>query len=514
MNLKKYKYAGLAIELTRKCNRKCSHCSNGEPQDLTITEEIIDRIIDEAADCYRVFITGGESTLCLDKLSYLVNRIIDSDWTTEEFQLTTNGSVVCEELIALLDKFCQSRENRYARLRISTDEFHDKTESDIAIQRYQRYAMRNSNIVIEPVQDIRTLFLSGRAKDMADANDDILKNYFLSYEASCSHRIRIKKDVVSCLLLINANGNVCVHEQASFETLDRLSFGNILHSPLSEAIEKHNNDCLTTCTDCEYLQCLGAMSEYYGKGTPPLDGFTTKTNSTPANASFAALGKISEKITERTISLRYLARSVFPYICAADIISAIPTREDIGMYAMKSFIARNPQIDTISDEDIRNYLEPVFQEHYFEAARQYKSDGDNFLFALRVSNYKALAALRKYDGDLEPRELFGNDADKMNCEVFQHLRELNQLYSDGKREPNNQICIPCAEDSSENVLKQVEKAKLQSEREQSEIRCLNCGKVMIYKGRPIHCKVEKNGTLIRCDYCGAAHDVLNRKKKG
>lgn len=39
----------ICFEITRKCNMTCRHCMRGEPQDRTITEEVIDRFLDNIA---------------------------------------------------------------------------------------------------------------------------------------------------------------------------------------------------------------------------------------------------------------------------------------------------------------------------------------------------------------------------------------------------------------------------------------------------------------------------------
>lgn len=41
----KYILNNIAIEVTRKCNAKCSHCMRGESQNIDTTKEIIDSIL-------------------------------------------------------------------------------------------------------------------------------------------------------------------------------------------------------------------------------------------------------------------------------------------------------------------------------------------------------------------------------------------------------------------------------------------------------------------------------------
>lgn len=61
--MKKYIFAGLVIELTRRCNMRCKHCGRGEAQNITITKEIIDRIFENVQDCLSLYVSGGEPLL-------------------------------------------------------------------------------------------------------------------------------------------------------------------------------------------------------------------------------------------------------------------------------------------------------------------------------------------------------------------------------------------------------------------------------------------------------------------
>lgn len=211
------------------------------------------------------------------------------------------------------------------------------------------------------------------------------------------------------------------------------------------------------------------------------------------------------EFVKRTVQLRKLAKTTFPLVCAADIIKAIPTDIRLGLQVKNTFIPKNPQIETITDDDIREYLPVNLQKYYFSAVQKWESGelGD-FLCALKTINFKALAALRKFDGDLEPRELFGTHDDKLNCDAFKYLKELNQLYAEGKRRPDNSVCLPCDADRQEHDEKILN--QLLQELEQEMIRCPNCCKVIRRKGRNIHCR-EVNGKVLVCDYCGWSQKI-------
>lgn len=501
--MKKLKFDGLAIELTRKCNLQCVHCSNGDAQDLTITEEIIDRIFEDVADCGKICIVGGETMLALDKLEYLIDKIISSEWTTAEIQFTTNGTIICDEAISLFDRFCNSRADRYALLRVSSDQFHDKKTADAALQHYTRVAKCNPNILVEPTGDISTLIVAGRGENLIQTQPDRCRDLMFVADSGIDRRLRVKKDTVSCMVTIHANGNVGTFSQTSYDVYDRLAYGNILKSSMTELIEQHNANCLTTCADCDYLVVFGGF-DYFELGYLPLQRMGMSGDIID-NASWVAQTIIIREFVKRTVQLRELAKTTFPLVCAADIIKALPTDIRLGRQVKSTFIPKNPQIDTITDDDIRKYLPKNLQECYFSAVQKREAgELEGFLCTLKTMNFKALAALRKYDGDLEPRELFGTEEDKLNCEAFKHLRELNKLYEEGKRTPDNSVCFPCEEDKHEHDEKI--KHQIIHELEQEMIRCPNCTKVIRSKGRNIHCR-EVNGKVLVCDYCGCARKL-------
>lgn len=58
---KKYSLHALSIEVTRRCNKNCLHCMKGDAQNVTITEAIIDRVIEDIPDVTRLVLAGGEA---------------------------------------------------------------------------------------------------------------------------------------------------------------------------------------------------------------------------------------------------------------------------------------------------------------------------------------------------------------------------------------------------------------------------------------------------------------------
>ena len=69
----------LAIEMTRRCNLKCTFCAKGEPQDLDISKSIIDKTLDEMQGVFinSLRVSGGEPLLVPELIEYLLDKIIE-----------------------------------------------------------------------------------------------------------------------------------------------------------------------------------------------------------------------------------------------------------------------------------------------------------------------------------------------------------------------------------------------------------------------------------------------------
>lgn len=156
-----YKYDSIWLELTRRCNLRCAHCSCGEPQYVDITTEIIDRVFSGVKDCRHIALIGGEPLLCLDMAEYIIDKIGKCQWTTQVFELTTNGTIEDTRIIKLLSRFCELRPGNHAVLRVSTDEFHDIAVSAKGLTYYWELCQNLPNITILPADKLAGIHLQG-----------------------------------------------------------------------------------------------------------------------------------------------------------------------------------------------------------------------------------------------------------------------------------------------------------------------------------------------------------------
>lgn len=326
--MKKYSFSALNIEITRRCNKKCPHCMRGNAQNITMSEKIIDRIFCDIQDAEWIILGNGEPLLELERIEYIINKIIESKWTTRVVELTTNGSILDSRLIDALGLFCSAKTGSVAIIRISNDQFHEATSYQQAYLYYTQLAnAMNARIrecsdkggiyvkyVLKDPSEPIDLLYEGKAVDYIDnGNSQYQHGKNVRYPCHYKHRIKVCGDSIPCKLSILANGNVGFDESQSYDNYDALSIGNILSKSMTEIIEDHNENCMLLCSEIDILRVA-----QYGKNTPVPPG---------ALPYLQFYGIICSKIIE----LRYKAKELFPYIPSQEIIKELPFPDSFEM---------------------------------------------------------------------------------------------------------------------------------------------------------------------------------------
>ena len=212
---KKYSLHYLSVEITRRCNKNCLHCVKGDAQNVTITEEIIDRVIADIPDVTRLALAGGEALLELDKIAYLLDRIANSPWNVKLIEITTNGTICDKRIVDIFEAFCAKKTECVAAIRISNDSFHDATEYEQAYAFY-RPLVDAANTRLKPQYPFAGLHLcysciegmpfnliyQGRAVDYIDSGKSQYQHGVnVQYRIGDKHRIKILDDIIPCSIV-------------------------------------------------------------------------------------------------------------------------------------------------------------------------------------------------------------------------------------------------------------------------------------------------------------------------
>lgn len=450
--MNKYKFDEFFVEITKRCNLKCLHCMNGEAQDATITYEIIDKIFENAADCKNIVFGGGETLLKIEMIEYFMAKLLQSNWTTETVQLTTNGSIMDSKIIDMLNAFCAKDSNRIALLRISADQFHD---ANISKKAYNYYCglPKNERVRVELKTTLNSIKYTGRAVNYITNNpttkiDDVIGVYMPHIE---KHRIRVDDNTVACSLHITSNGDVSFSEEIAYEDIDRLAIGNILTEAIEKMIERNNNECLLSCCDLKNMQTIkqyiSNINDLY------IDAFV---------GSSRIEYRIGNYIYDSIYKLRKEAHKLFPYVPTQDIITTLPMPKDY-MFDVKKEIddvyACLPLSFRMMDERSRVRWLAKTDFNLYSIFLNTKNSDDGVVKNLIVfALYQHPILLFLPFGGFNLNTQIGNVLKKINsltrfyrlvtsnfADLPEHqtLSELNEKYKSGELTYSNDKVLPC-----------------------------------------------------------------------
>lgn len=252
-----YKYDEVSIEVTRKCNNRCEFCMRGEPQNITIDNRYIDKFFYDIEDVETIFLTGGEPFLEPSKIEYIVDSIINKKFKIKFFSIVTNGTILDENVVHILEKLILNSPDTNIFIIISDNpEFYDIKQSKKALEFYRKFIEKNNiiNIFVSLKDDDgKTVVYSGKGKKYVDN----FRNKFYPYgrikvkQPEIKHRLKIQNNKVHCKINLNALGEVGLFNDCSYLDHNNLLFGNLDDYSLTELIDKHNNNCTKLCKECE-----------------------------------------------------------------------------------------------------------------------------------------------------------------------------------------------------------------------------------------------------------------------
>lgn len=297
----------MMFEITRRCNLCCAHCFRGDPQNVDISEEIIDKALDQISSCLSFDVTGGEPFLVPDKLEYLVDGIIKRKMRFTSFSLVVNGTILDERAqrsVAAINKLATylyediypqawasvgkefdfekevPEEDLRISISVSVDEFHHNNP-DEAVAYYK--SLTNKYVEVKRQDEWKRTDDDGNTRTQAEIRNDAVEahetwvdnegrakdNHFGYRINTCDfcniacHKVEFgENNRIKCNVQICANGNVTFGEQLSFESIDKFSMGNILEEPLSCIIWKNTFNQPLQCVEVNQLLNIKTKLEH------------------------------------------------------------------------------------------------------------------------------------------------------------------------------------------------------------------------------------------------------------
>ncbi len=428
----------------------------GDAQNLTITQDIVDRVFDNVNDCYYISLVGGEVLLEYSMVEYLFEKLIKYNWNVKHIQITTNGAILDKRFIDLFDNYCTVSDCQEILFRISNDMFHDKEKSEKAYQFYNSIP-KSKKIKIEFTNGIKSFKAIGKGKNLIENNPQYSQYFeYVNYNPSVmKNRIKINNDAVFCEMRISSNGNIAVQDDATYEWYDNeLCIGNILNNSLCDLIEKHNSKCLYTCSDTKNINYLNNVEN--------IDFYKQYISKTNFNEYIKML--IVKKIFKKILEAREKAQCSFQFITPQEIILNLKTPKDwlfdvnpeietIYTYFLKQHNYNYNEIEQIYKEKVDNNIVNLVYDYVDINSAEDIEIGKKYLCVLCILNNpeivdpyirRQIIKETRFFNIVTNRALnAGADYQLYLTPEFNKMRQINNLAKVGQIHLNNDKIMPC-----------------------------------------------------------------------
>lgn len=233
----------LVIEVTRKCNLQCAHCLRGPAQRMTMSREVLHKVLSNLSYISSVTFTGGEPSLAPEVIEDFLQDVRMRGIEVGYFYVVSNGQPhnrYKRFLRALSDLYEWCAEKDACCLEVSQDQFHpgldwrSKRQFENEWGEYLPffYPKHRTGFIPEPINEGNAV-KTGVGRQAPDPQ----KPWTVREDS-------IEEET----LYISANGNVTSCCDMAFKRIDTEHKGNILKTSLQEIIESF---CLKDSTEEE-----------------------------------------------------------------------------------------------------------------------------------------------------------------------------------------------------------------------------------------------------------------------
>ena len=257
----KYIIHHLAIETTRRCNLKCSHCMRGECQNIDISKEIIDMILnnEEIEMIEHICFSGGEPTLNPNVIIYAIDKIIEENINVQDIAMVTNGQIFNLELVEAFNRFnsyvnekrirsiterysgsesletlIRNNTDRHARITFSTDKYHHPIPDEV--RKMYRRASKGLSITETDVKD-EDIYKTGFAKEGKEFDYALLP---LKYYKEGEHYY-----MLDCFY-VTSTGFITSEGMGQYTDMDKINMGHISNTTITEILANYGTPVLNT----------------------------------------------------------------------------------------------------------------------------------------------------------------------------------------------------------------------------------------------------------------------------
>lgn len=241
---------------------------------------------------------------------------------------------------------------------------------------------------------------------------------------SCTpHRIKIKDGVV-CNIGITTDGNVTLDDDGSWDDVDNSSIGNLKEYSLRYLIERHNDQCLLTCTESLMLD----MAEQINVATADEMPFDTKI-----------MNIFTLELAQSILEIRQELKKKYKMIPAYVIIDVVHMPQNC--FGLAEYV--KDMADANKNQDLQDLSEALDDDlfngliTYLEAAAPDKS-------RQIVMVAKAIDYIRR-NGDNFIKNKFAKYIDLLKYDERMYCRTI----INGGTLPDNNKCYTCLDDGGD-----------------------------------------------------------------
>ena len=124
--MEKVSLRNVYLEIGRKCNLKCRHCCKGESENIAMSDEVMDALLDNVYFIDELFITGGEPILYTERLETLLRKCKDKKIKVNYIIVISNCTIKSEEFVRVFNEWSAYTTFRNNKLSVSNDIFHEE----------------------------------------------------------------------------------------------------------------------------------------------------------------------------------------------------------------------------------------------------------------------------------------------------------------------------------------------------------------------------------------------------
>lgn len=235
----------LAFEVTRRCNELCAMCMRGNPEDIDMTEEIVNKVLlsNPIQEIEGMLFTGGEPTLNEKLVCYTIELLIKNNIPVHRLAMVTNVKKFPKDILEGFNDYQRYCEINNIRNKVvidfSSDVFHEK-HPDVIRKYQEKYPKFQYDF-----KGLDHIWKTGRAEHGEYFEYKIIPMYvqiIMGY-------LWVMND-----LYVTAKGNYETMGDGMYSDMDRIKMGSVFDSSVIDLLSRFGK--LTYGSEKEYRRLL------------------------------------------------------------------------------------------------------------------------------------------------------------------------------------------------------------------------------------------------------------------